>query len=252
MKTHASRSILTVCLALTLAITLIVPVLADPMEATINLGREPEPPYCVENPGGTLDINWFVTYETTPNFVLYELWDPTMTVLLETETYPGATGVNIMRSWVVPNGLVDGKYWIRIEFWSYEAGNEANAEVSFYVCNGTGSICAEKWDDTDCDGILNRADLPIQGWWVCLETPYGDQYCQQTDQYGIACWDGLQLGQYTVFEVMQPDWVPIYPISQLVDLEWGESITITFFNSMCPEPTPTRESTWGQIKRIYE
>ncbi|MBU1699335.1 MAG: hypothetical protein KJ970_05720 [Candidatus Eisenbacteria bacterium] len=252
MKLNGNMIALKVLLVLVLAAIMATPLLADISEATINLGREPEPPFCVENPGGQVEISWEITYSTTPNYVLFELWDPTQTILLDTETYPGATGMSITRYWTVPNSLLDGKYWIRLEYWSFEAGDEAIAEVTFYVCNGTGTICAEKYEDTDCNEILTDVDLPIPGWWVCIETPYGDQFCRMTDNSGRFCWEGLLLGEYIVSEIMPPDWEPIYPESQIINLEWGETETVTFFNALCNEPTPTRESTWGQIKRLYE
>ena len=97
---------------------------------------------------------------------------------------------------------MDGKYWIRVEYWSLEAGNEANAEVTFYVCSETGTICATKLADTNCNGQLDPGiDQPIPGWWICLTTPLGDDYCQQTDANGQACWSGIPLGDYTVYEV---------------------------------------------------
>ena len=71
----------------------------------------------------------------------------------------------------MPAGAPDGKYWIRIEYWSLEAGNEANAEVTFYVCSATGDVCAEKWEDKDGDDVLTAADAPVESWWICLAPP---------------------------------------------------------------------------------
>jgi len=102
-----------------------IPAISSAREATISLGRDPEPPFCVLNPGGTVDINWNIDYETTPNYIYYKLEDPSRTIILEDEFYPGASGVMIDRSWTVPGGLADGKYWIRVEYWSFEAGNES-------------------------------------------------------------------------------------------------------------------------------
>jgi len=207
------------------------PAIADPMEATISLGRDPEPPFCVDNPGGTLDIDWNIEHETTPNYVLYQLWDPTQTVVLEEETYPGNTGITVSRQWTVPAGAVDGKYWVRVEYWSFEAGNEANAEVTFYVCNGTGTICATKYVDADCDGELTGQDPVVPDFWICIETPYGDEFCLQTNDDGVVCWEGLQFGDYTVFEPEVPGWIPIYPASVDVVLdETTPTADVTFFN----------------------
>ena len=223
----------------------------DPMEATISLGRDPEPPFCTANPGGTVEITWSIEYSSTPNYVYYKLEDPTRTIILEDETYPGATGAAITRNWTVPNGLVDGKYWVRVEYWSFEAGNEANAEVTFYVCSGTGTICAEKWEDIDCDGVLTPGiDQPVPDWWICLETPFGETYCLQTDANGLVCWEGIALGDYTVYEPALGEWTPIGPTSVELTLTDGVTETVIFFNHRCP-PVPTDDSTWGEVKSFF-
>ncbi len=103
-------------------------------DAIISLGVDPEPPGYIENPGGTVDIFWTVTASTTPDYVYYKLEDPTQTVILEEETYPGDTGMDIDRSWTVPDiGLDDGLYWVTVEYYCVELGLEAQAEVSFLV-----------------------------------------------------------------------------------------------------------------------
>jgi hypothetical protein len=150
-------------------------------------------------------------------------------VILEQQTYPGDTGITIDRAWTVPAGLDDGKYWIRVEYWSYQAGNEANAEVTFYVCNETGSICVTKLQDTDCNGVISPADTPLAGWWMCLTTPLGDTYCLQTGPDGRVCWDGLPLGDYTVFEILEPGWIVVGPDSYQFTLG-GDPVELTFLN----------------------
>jgi hypothetical protein len=181
---------------------LAMPALADSMEATISLSRDPEPPLCVTNPGGTLTIEWHISHLTTPRYVYFKLEDPTRTIILDQQTYPGSTGLDIVRTWTVPPGLSDGKYWVRVEYWSYQAGNEANAEVTFYVCNFTSSICATKYQDTNCDGLLGPGDTPVPGWWICMTTPLGDTFCEQTGAGGQICWAGLPYGNYTIFEIV--------------------------------------------------
>jgi len=102
--------------------------------AIIDLGRDPEPPTCVENPNGGLDITWQIHPMTDPAYVLYEIIDSTRTVILDTEIYPGTTGLAVSRAWSVPRGTPGGKYWVRVEYWSVQAGNEANSEVAFFIC----------------------------------------------------------------------------------------------------------------------
>jgi hypothetical protein len=134
-----AKSILALALLATFPV-LVAPAQIEDGDAEITLGIQPEPPSCVENPGGTLYIEWEINYSTTPLEVIYELWDETQTILMETETYPGSSGVSIQREWVVPDGTAPGTYWVRVEFYSVEAGNEANAEVAFLVCEGTSTL----------------------------------------------------------------------------------------------------------------
>jgi len=108
---------------------------ADP-ECTIWLGTDPEPPECVENPGGVTTIFWSVTYSTTPDYVYYRLTDPNADIV-EEQYYSGDSGVDIVREWVVPEDSMDGAYWVGIEYWSEEVGLEGVAEVVFLVCSGT-------------------------------------------------------------------------------------------------------------------
>jgi hypothetical protein len=223
---------------------------ADPLAATISLGRDPEPPGAAMNPGGTVDIWWNIEHTTTPNYVYYKLGDPTRTIIYEDSTYAGSSGTSAARQWIVPVGAPDGKYWIRVEYWSFEAGNEANAEVTFYVCSCMGNICAEKWEDTDCDDTLTAADAPVPSWWLCIETPLGDTFCRQTDANGVACWYDLPVGDYRVYEVLPGGWVPIYPESYDITLtETGASVV--FFNKV-EGASATEEGSWGRIKSMFE
>lgn len=223
---------------------------AEPMEATISLGRDPEPPLCIQNPGGTLDITWDIEHTTTPNYVYYKLEDPTRTIIYEDSTYAGSSGITQSRQWTVPVGAPNGKWWIRIEYWSFEAGNEANAEVTFYVCESSGDVCAEKWEDKDCDEELTGADAPVEGWWICLDTPLGDTYCKQTGPDGSVCWNGLPLGDYRIYEVLPDGWVAIYP--EFYDFTLTETPeSFTFFNKI-EGASAAEQSSWGGIKALYK
>ena len=222
---------------------------AEPMEATISLGRDPEPPLCVLNPGGTVDITWNIEHTTTPNYVYYKLEDPTRTIIYEDSTYAGSSGITQARQWTVPVGAPNGKWWVRVEYWSFEAGNEANAEVTFYVCGATGDVCAEKWEDKDCNDELTPADAPVEGWWICLETPLGDTFCKQTSVDGSVCWTDLPLGDYRIYEVLSGGWVAIYPESYNFTLDEAGA-SFTFFNKI-EGASATDQSTWGHIKGIF-
>ncbi len=206
------------------------PAFADADVATITLGRDPEPPFCVMNPGGEVDIFWSIQHTTTPNFVRYTLQDPTRTINLESQVYPGNTGLNIARSWIVPNGLSDGKYWVRVEYWSFQSSNEANAEVTFYVCSESGDICAYKYEDVNCNGVLDPADTPVVDWWICFETPEDDIICRMTDANGRVCLENVPLGTYTIYEPEVPGWDPVGPSTYDVEVTVDGTASATFLN----------------------
>ncbi len=262
-----------------------------PLDATITLGRTPEPPDCA-GPQDIVDIWWDITYSTTPTKVIFTIKDPNG-VTVDSTYYGGATGVSIARQWTVPFSPVIGKYWVRVEFHSQQAGHEATAEVSFYVCEGIGRICAQKWVDDDCDGVGTVADLLVSGWWICIDTPWGDTFCDTTGANGEVCWENLPLGTYTVRELIAPPWIPIFPPSNDVVLdEATPERTVIFFNvnyddcfgacckcdgecvevteavcdeigymfmglgthcagTQCGAPSATEETTWSGIKDSY-
>lgn len=221
-----------VALCALIFLVLVAPVLAQERTATITLGRDPEPPYCVLNPGGTVNIFWNIQHSTTPRYVYYKLEDPTRTTILEQETYPLATGLNISRNWTVPTGLSDGKYWVRVEYWSFESSNEANAEVTFYVCTDTANLCVWKYKDANCNGVIDVGDTPVPGWWVCIHTPLDEDICVPTDVDGKVCWSGLPTGPYTVYEPlpMDPAWQPVGPTSYEIELTAGQAGEVRFLN----------------------
>jgi len=244
------RSALVITVLAVLVLGTWAAVIAAPMEATISLGRDPEPPYCALNPGGTVDITWDIEHTTTPNFVYYKLEDPTRTIIYEDSTYANSTGITQARQWTVPAGAPDGKYWVRVEYWSLEAGNEANAEVTFYVCSETGHVCAEKFEDMNCNEVIDDEDERVPNLWICLDTPLGDTYCQQTDMDGRVCWTDLPLGDYRIYEVLPGGYLPIYPVSYDFTLTEAGADFI-FFNKL-EGASATEGSSWGRIKGMFE
>ncbi|GAG45446.1 unnamed protein product, partial [marine sediment metagenome] len=82
-------------------------VAAAEQDATITLGTDPQPPESVENSGGTVTIFWEIAHATTPDSVCFAIEDPTRTITVEQETYPGDTGLVVTRDWTVPEGLED-------------------------------------------------------------------------------------------------------------------------------------------------
>lgn len=117
-------------LSLVLCCLTLLPALAD--DATITLGTRPEPPDC-SSPGEIVTIFWNILHETTPEFVYYALYDSNMQLVQE-ETYPGSTGIDIVRDFTIPPDPPLGSWLVHVEYWSEEVGLEARAEVIFLVC----------------------------------------------------------------------------------------------------------------------
>ena len=164
----------------------------DEGDAVISLGVTPLPPNCVQNPGGTATITWSIQYQTVPDHVVFTLFDPTHTIIYDTQTYPGATGVVVTRQWTVPSPLPQGFYWVRVEYYAQGIGLEALAETGFLVCEQTLVCCL----DHTCVIVTQ------------LE-------CQQQGGY----W--------------HPEWTTCEP-------------------NPCEIYTPSDESSWGQIKSLYQ
>jgi len=259
-------------------------------DAIITLGVLPLPPDCVQNPGGTATIEWSIQYQTVPDYVTFTLYDPTHSIVYDSATYPGSTGIAVTRTWTVPSPLPQGFYWVRVEYYSVGIGLEAWAETGFLICEPTGRVCLQKLSDADCDGVLSGGDTPVEGWTVGLITPAGSTVTQPTGPDGWACWDNLPYGDYTAFEIVQPGWTALLPDS--VEITVGAAqVDVVFLNQshdLCwkvccldhtciittqiecqrlsgywhpewvtcePNPcdiyTPTEGSSWGQIKTLY-
>ncbi|MBD3236359.1 MAG: hypothetical protein GF330_06635 [Candidatus Eisenbacteria bacterium] len=105
-------------------------------DCTITLGTDPEPPECVANPDGIVSIFWDIEHSTTPDFVYYRMTNPEDETV-EDELYPGEDGITVTREWTVPEGALEGSYWVHVEYWSEEVGLEGVAEVVFLVCGPT-------------------------------------------------------------------------------------------------------------------
>jgi hypothetical protein len=71
MRLSIAALLLALCLV---AVTGVVSTaFADAEIAAITLARDPEPPFCVANPGGVVDISWDIEHTTTPNRVEYRV-----------------------------------------------------------------------------------------------------------------------------------------------------------------------------------
>lgn len=142
----------------------------------------------------------------------------------------------------------------------------------------------------DRDGGCDDDNSPLESWWICLTTPFGDNFCKQADALGQVRWDGLITGDYTVFESVPGGWLPVGPASVNVALTdtvavvsfcnvqttnkgaccgpWGSMACVQAYESRCVNQggifkgigtdcgneicsTPATPSSWGRIKAMY-
>ncbi len=80
----------------------------------------------------------------------------------------------------------------------------------------TGEIHGVKWNDLDGDGVRDAGETGLQGWTVFLDTNANGildsgETSTVTGPDGSYAFTGLQPGNYTVAEVMQPGWTQTYP-----------------------------------------
>lgn len=82
-----------------------------------------------------------------------------------------------------------------------------------------GSITVHKFLDENGDGVANEGEEALSGWTFYLDQNDNDSYddgepTAETDEFGVAYFDDLYSGDYTVREVWQDGWVQTYPTAE--------------------------------------
>lgn len=75
---------------------------------------------------------------------------------------------------------------------------------------GGASICGQKFNDLNGNGIWDSNEPPLPGWVIELQGA-GIITSTTTNVDGFYCFEGLPDGQYMVSEVQQPDWQQTFP-----------------------------------------
>lgn len=105
-------------------------------------------------------------------------------------------------------------------------------------CCGGGYISGKKILDNDCDGVYSSGDQVGVGWqFELIETSSGNvEATTTTDASGDFFFNDVEVGNYTVREVIQPGYYPLTPAGgmQSVQVTAGSVATIDFFNCSCP------------------
>ena len=174
-------------------------------------------------------ITWTVTTDINhPDKVIYTLSDPNG-VELVTQEYPGATGLNMVQYFTVPNMPLEGPYWARVYYYSLESGFEAEAAVKFLVAE-RGNLHIYKFNDLNGDGTQQAGEGPLQGVLVRMRTPYTDVVGQYTRADGLILWDDIAIGSYQLTETVPAGYRPTLPATQLATVNINATTYITFAN----------------------
>ena len=224
------RLVVALGLALLLGAVLLSFAFAAPSrpKGTITMGRSPSPPQSVSR-GMSEIITWTVTTgDNHPDKIVFKLFDPN-DVLIDTQEYPGATGLSVTRLFIVPTSPVEGPYWARVYYHSLEGGLEAEAAVKFLVAE-RGNLHVYKFIDVNGDGRQQAGEGPLQGVLVRMLNPYGDVVGKYTGADGWIIWDGIAIGDYQLTETVPLGYQATLPVSQPARVNIDATTYITFAN----------------------
>jgi len=231
------------------ACLILLPVVADAQEPTIDLQWDVRIPEHVENPGG--EFNAICTVEpgsSTPFELIATLTDPAGFIIF-TEIIPEATEFDY--HFQVPDGSLDGlyKYHVRYIF-DGEGGPSISAEGEILVAGGVTGLCVIKFFDADGDGEYDDEEV-LSGWEMCYDGPSGTD-CEVTGDAGTACWFGIEPGTYTVCETLQEGYACTTCddcCCMTAEVVADDITKILIGNG--DEPIPVIQSSWGEIKHIH-
>lgn len=211
---------------------------------SIDLEMTPRLPDFVQNPGGTLSAScWVDTDGTTPETLRILILDPNDGIVAE-YVYPEATYWTL--EWNAPEGLLDGMYTYRAEYYSSE-GLAASVDERFLLAGATRGICAFKFIDENGNGTLDDGEVLAPGWEICIDGPEGIE-CEVTDEDGAACFFFIAAGTYEVCETLQEGYESTTGVCQEI------VVTTTIEKAMFGNreiTTPIEESSWGRVKAVY-
>lgn len=207
-------------------------------DAVISLSSAPSPPTAIR-PGQVQTFHWDIIASTTPLSVSYELLDLERDAVVDSQIYPGSSGLHITRpytlplTYTLPFGRLFERYRVRVEYYSLQAGNEANAEAILWVTQDTGSLVVQKFDDRDGDGVQDAGDSGAPGVSFFLAIQ-GQNVGETSGPDGRIAWANVPAGAYTLTEQVPPGRVPTTPPQRLVTVSAGLTTTASFGNRTIP------------------
>lgn len=207
-------------------------------DASITLTNAPSPPTAIR-PGETQVIQWRIVASTTPVSVTFRITNLENGALVESQTYPGSTGLDVTRGYVLPSGYtlpfgrLFERYRIQVVYYSLQSGNEASAEANFWVTQDTGTLKIVKFDDRNGNGVRDAGEPGVPGVLFRLVIQ-GQTLGELTDQNGEIVWDDVPIGAYQVTEVVPPGSVATTPNPVTATVTANAVTTVLFGNRIIP------------------
>lgn len=224
----------------------------DPTAGSVLLTASSAPPGALR-PGEVETLHWEVTGvgDSAPAQVTYVLRNFDTNQALETATYPGATGLDVTRTfqlpltYTLPITVAYERYLARVEYFS-DNGFEAAAETVFFVTQDTGDLRLVKFIDGNGNGIQEPGEEGLAGavFTLSFPPPFSDVFTSTTTSSGLITFTHLGVGTYTVREVSWPSgYEPsITPALQTAQIQSNVTATL-FFGNWPWTPTPTTTPT---------
>lgn len=207
-------------------------------DASISLVNAPSPPTALR-PGEAQQIQWQIIASTTPVSVSYRIRNMETSALIESQVYPGSSGLAVTRtytlplSYTLPFGRLFERYRVRVAYYSLGSGEEASAEATFWVTQDTGDLQVVKFDDRNGNGVRDAGEPGVEGVLFRLSIQ-GQTLGKLTDQNGEIVWENVPIGSYVVTEVAPPGFVATTPNPRTVTVTANTTSTVLFGNRVVP------------------
>ena len=218
-------------LAILLVLTLLGIILAAPdAPQAITFDLAPMPPQSIV-PGMSETFTWTVT-GGTPIRVEFEVLYPSGAVA-DSQTYPGSTGLSVVRLYTVPPGAPTGLYTSTVRY--FRSGSGTLQALGNFCVAERGNLRVFKFEDINGNGVQDAGEGPVAGIEIQIR-PVAGSLCpseassQFTGPDGYATWHDIAIGQYIVSEVLPACWrvtrEPTNPVTVMAQM----TTEVTFAN----------------------
>lgn len=207
-------------------------------DASITLENAPSPPTAIR-PGETQLIVWQIIASTTPVSVSFRITNLENGALVDSQVYPGNTGMSVTRGYVLPLsytlpfGRLFERYRIQVVYYSLQSGNEASAEANFWVTQDTGTLRVVKFNDRNGNGLRDPGDEAVPGV-LFRVTIQGQTLGELTNANGEIVWSNVPIGSYVVTEVVPPGYTATTPNPVTVQVTANTTSSALFGNRVTP------------------